>query len=57
MGPRRACSPHPSPVVRREACHAAITRSWDFYGEPADNGERLGQPSTRWLDDSNALGS
>ena len=42
MGPRRACSPHPSPVVRREASHAAITRSWDFYGEPTDNGERLG---------------
>ena len=38
MGPRRACSPHPSPVVRREACHAAITRRWDIYGETTGRG-------------------
>jgi hypothetical protein len=56
MGSRRACSPH-LPVVRREAFHTAITRRWNFFGEPADNGERLGQPSTRWLDDSYTPGS
>ena len=34
--------PSPLPRGAPEASHAAITRSWDFYGEPADNGERLG---------------
>jgi hypothetical protein len=53
-GPRRGCSPTPSPGLRRGPLSPQITRSWDFYAETADSGGGLiNPPGTRWLDDRN----
>ena len=51
-GPRRGCSPTPSPGCAGGLSSHPITRSWDFYELNSKlRGRLINPPGTRWLDD------